>query len=75
MSALKVGDRVRYVGGYTPFYVSPRPNATGTVTKMPPEGSWVGNRIEVTWDDRLRYCKETDRRNWDMPPADIELLL
>ncbi|KAF1045656.1 hypothetical protein [Xylophilus sp.] len=70
MADFKVGDRVRYVGGYTPFYVSPKPNALGTVTAAA-EDAWSA-RIEVTWDDRLRYCKETDRRNWRMHKADLE---
>jgi len=75
VSAFKVGDRVRYVGGYTPFYVSPKPNAEGTVTFVPVEDFPGSHRINVEWDDRLRYCKETDRRNWAMQRNELELIL
>lgn len=73
MTAFKVGDRVRYVGGYTPFYVSPRPNAQGTVVCDPrdPDMRW---RVNVQWDERLRYCKETDRRAWAFERGDLELI-
>lgn len=71
MSAFKVGDRVRYVGGYTPFYVSPKPNAEGTVTHVP-DKRLRNSHVSVEWDDRLRYCKETDNRNWAYRADDLE---
>ena len=73
MSAFKVGDRVRYVGGYTPFYVSPKPNAEGTVIHNPSDPGMLW-RVNVEWDARLRYCKETDRRVWAFHPSDLELI-
>jgi len=73
MSAFKVGDRVRYVGGYTPFYVSPKPNAEGTVVHDPcdPEMRWYAR---VLWDDRLRYRKEDGRRDYQMKLNEVELI-
>jgi hypothetical protein len=73
VNAFKVGDRVRYVGGYTPFYISPRPNAEGTVVSSPldPDMRW---RVTVEWDDRLRYCKETDRRTWAFERSELEVI-
>lgn len=72
MSAFKVGDRVRYVGGYTPFYVSPKPNAEGTVTHVP-EPAYPGH-VSVEWDERLRYCKESDNRIWAYRAHELELI-
>lgn len=71
MSAFKVGDRVRYVGRCKPFYVSPRQNAQGTVTAVA-DDMW--HATNVVWDDRLRYCKETDSREWRMKPTELELI-
>lgn len=73
MSTFKVGDRVRYIGCYTPFYVSPRLNAEGTVTFVP-DDRIRHSHISVEWDERLRYCKETDNRNWSFRPYDLEKL-
>lgn len=70
----KPGDRVRYVGGHTSFYVSPKTNAQGTVTEAPLEKFWNGHGVNVHWDERLRYCKETDRREWRMNPGELELI-
>lgn len=73
MSTFKVGDRVRYVGGYTPFYVSPKPNAEGTVVHnaLDPEMRW---RTAVDWDARLRYVKEDGRRVWAFNHNELELI-
>jgi len=70
----KVGDRVRYIGHYVPFYVSPFPGTHGTVVEVPPADSWAGNPIKVTWGSRLRYCKETDTRTWSHVPGVLELV-
>lgn len=73
MTDFKVGDRVRYVGGYTPFYVSPKPNALGTITDTFDQFVHSSGRMAlVQWDDRLRYCKETDRREWHMKLTELE---
>lgn len=70
----KVGDRVRYVGRYIPFYVSPKPYAEGVVIEVPPVDSWVDSSVRVAWGDRLRYCKDTDTRIWHMAPHELEFI-